>query len=314
MQAYSLDLRERIIRCWEAGQAKPRIAQVFMVSLSTVKRYIKRFKRVGHVRPTQQRRTQGKLTKRLQKQLLRQVAKYADYTLGQHAERWNKRHHVQVSCSCLSRTIRHMGITRKKKTLGAVERDEAARAVFREMMAQLNSEGVVVVDESGSRIGMVPLYARAARGLRVYDRIIRNYGQNVTLLASMTLKGIQAAMTIEGAVDKPVFEAFVEKVLVPTLQPGQMVMMDNLSSHKTKHVEQLIISAGCQLIFFPAYSPDISPIEEAFSKLKAFMRRCSCKTLRTLTRAIGRGLNEITPNDAAGWFVHAGFSVEGQPA
>src|SRR5258708_15761107 len=96
MQAFSLDLRERIIKSWQQGQAKAVIARLFMVSLSSVKRYITRFTVVGHVKPTPQRRMQGKLTGRLRKQLARQVDKYADYTLAQHAELWNKRHHVQV--------------------------------------------------------------------------------------------------------------------------------------------------------------------------------------------------------------------------
>lgn len=309
MQAYSLDLRERIVRSWQQGQPKSAIARLFTVSLSTVKRYITKFMTVGHVEPTAQRRMPGKLTRRLRKQLARQVDKYADYTLGQHAELWNKRHQVQVSESCLSRVLRRMGITRKKKTLGAVERDEAARAIFREVISQLQAEDVVVVDESGSRIGMAPLYARAPRGLRAYDRVIRNYGRNVTLLASMGLNGLQAAMTLEGAVDEAAFEIFVQKVLLPTLRPGQVVIMDNLSSHKTERVEQLVTQAGCQLLFLPAYSPDLSPIEEAFSKLKAFLRRCRCKTMPALLDAIARGLDEITDRDAQAWFAHAGFSV-----
>src|SRR5258708_3447005 len=157
-----------------------------------------------------------------------------------------------------------MGLTRKEKTLGAIERDEEARRIFREVIKMLEAEKIVVVDESGSRIGMIPLYGRSPRGDRVYDRVIRNYGKNVTLLASMTLSGMQAAMTIEGAVDEATFEAFVRKVLLPTLRPGQVVIMDNLSSHKTGAIQQLIQQAGCLLIFLPAYSPDLSPIEEAF--------------------------------------------------
>src|SRR5947209_1154772 len=105
MQAYSLDLRERIVSSWLQGQAKSAIARVFQVSLSTVKRYITRFETTGHVEPATQRRMEGKLTQRLRELLARQVDKYADYTLRQHAERWNKRHHVQVSESCLSRAL-----------------------------------------------------------------------------------------------------------------------------------------------------------------------------------------------------------------
>jgi transposase len=305
MQAYSLDLRERIVRCWQQGQTKPAIARLFMVSLSTVKRYITRFMTTGGIEPTQQRRMQGKLTKRLRIQLTRQVEQHADYTLAQHAALWNKGHQVQVSESCLSRALRRMGITRKKKTLEAVERDEAARAIFREVIAQLKAEEVVVVDESGSRIGMVPLYARAAHGVRADDRVIQNYGRNVILLASMSVNGMQAAMTVEGAVDEAVFEVFIEKILLPTLIPGQIVVMDNLSSHKTERVAQLIRQVGCQLLFLPAYSH----IEEAFSKLKTFLRRCRCKTIPALIAALGRGLDHITASDAKGWFAHAGFSV-----
>jgi hypothetical protein len=134
------------------------------------------------VRPTVQRRVAGKLTKRWRKRLARQVEEHSDYTLGQHADLWNEQYKLQVSESCLSRALRWMGLTRKKKTLGAVERDEVARAILREVIQQLKAEDPVVVDESGSWIGMVPLYARSLRGPRAYVRVIRNYGQNMTLL------------------------------------------------------------------------------------------------------------------------------------
>lgn len=310
MQAYSLDLRERVIKSYAQGQSKSAIARTFMVSLSSVKRYIQRYEAQGHVRPTVQRRMQGKLSQRLLKRLERQVATYPDYTLAQHAEVWQVKQHMLVSESTLSRAIRRMGWTRKKKTVGAVERDEQARRAFRKYMKNLSVEKVVFVDESGSRIGMIPTYARAPRGCRAFDRTIRNYGHNLTLLASLTIHGLQAAMTLEGAVDELAFEAFVQDVLLPTLHPGQVVIMDNLSSHKTERVEQLISSAGCQLVFLPAYSPDLSPIEEAFSKLKAFLRRARCLTIPALIQALQQGLQTITSRDARGWFSHAGFSVQ----
>jgi transposase len=310
MDALSLDLRERIIKTWQQGQPQITIARLFMVSLSSVKRFIKQFQTEGHIRPKIQRRVESKLmNKRWRKRLTGQVEQYPDYTLAQHMYMWNGRYGLQVSESGLSRAIRRLGLTRKKKTLGAIERDEAARAIFREVIRQLKAENVVVVDESGSRIGMVPLYARSVRGLRAYDRTIGNYGQTLTLIASMNLKGMQAAMTVEGAVNEVVFEAFVREVLLPTLKPGQMVILDNLSSHKTEVIEQLIIGAGCQLLFLPAYSPDFSPIEEAFSKLKAFIRRCRCQTLPELIHALEQGVETITASDVKGWFAHAGFCV-----
>ncbi|MEP7287355.1 MAG: IS630 family transposase [Chloroflexota bacterium] len=310
MEALSLDLRERIIKTWQRGQPKMRIAKLFMVSLSSVKRYVKQFQMEGHVWPKIQRRVTSKvMNKRWRKRLIQQVEQYPDYTLAQHMQVWNARYSLHVSESGLIRAFRRLGLTRKKKTLGTIERDEAARAIFREVIRRLNAEDVVVVDESGSRIGMVPLYARSLRGQRVYDRTIGNYGQNVTLLASMNLQGMQAAMTVEGSVTEAVFESFIREVLLPTLRPGHLVILDNLSSHKTQAVEQLVIKAGCQLLFLPAYSPDFSPIEEAFSKLKAFIRQCRCQTVPELIQAIGRGLEKITTSDAKGWFAHAGFLV-----
>lgn len=120
---------------------------------------------------------------------------------------------------------------------------------------------------------------------------------------------IQEPIGFMGGVDKAAFESFVRQVLLPTLRPGQIVIMDNLSSHKTAKVEKLLTQAGCRLLFLPAYSPDLSPIEEAFSKLKAFVRRCRCRTVPDLMEAIECGLNKITASDAKGWFAHAGFSV-----
>ena len=282
-----------------------------MVSYSSVKRYVKRFQILGHVQPTVQQRLQGKLNHGLRRRLAHQLEAHLDFTLAQHMEWWNRRHgeDVQVSESLLSRFFRHLGWTRKKKTLGAAERNEAERETFQAVMKTLPVEKVVVLDEIGTRIGMIPVYARAPQGCRAYDHVLQNYGRNVTLLASMTVDGMQAAMTLEGAVDEIAFEAFVEKMLLPTLHPGQFIIMDNLSSHKSEKVEQLVTQAGCQLLYLPAYSPDYSPIEEAFSKLKAFLRRCRCRTIPALIRAIAQGLDGITAENARGWFAHVGFSV-----
>jgi transposase len=311
MEAYSLDLRERIVKSWQQGQPKRAVAYAFMVSYSTVKRYIKRFQALGHVQPTVQRRMQGKLNHGLRRRLARQLETHSDFTLAQHADWWNRRHSedVQVSEALLSRFFRHLGWTRKKKTIGAAERNEAERAAFRAVMKTLPVEDIVVLDEISTRIGMIPLYGRAPRGCRAYDRAIHNYGHNVTLLASLSLDGMQAAMTVEGAVNEAVFEAFVREILLPTLHPGQIVVLDNLSSHKTDTVVDLLTHAGCQVLFLPVYSPDFSPIEEAFSKLKAFLRRCRCQSVPALIKAIAQGLDQITAHDASGYFAHAGFSV-----
>ena len=176
MVAYSLDLRERIIRTWQEGQPKRAVARIFKVSLSTVKRYVKRFAQLGHVLPTVQGHMSGKLNSKMRKQLARQLKAHPDFTLAQHMEWWNGRHgeQLQVSESLVSRVFRRLGWTRKKKTIGAIERDEAERAAFRALMKTLPVKDIVVLDESSTRIGMIPLYARAPRGCRAYDHAIQN--------------------------------------------------------------------------------------------------------------------------------------------
>lgn len=150
-------------------------------------------------------------------------------------------------------------------------------------------------------------YGRAPRGERVYVKQRRNYGKNVSLLAGLSLEGMTEAMVIEGAVTTAVFEAFVAQVLLPTLQPGTIVILDNLPVHKASCIEQLLHAQGCQLLYLPAYSPDLSPIEQAFAKLKQFLRTVRAQTVDALIEAIAQALDTITPDDAIGFFTQAGF-------
>jgi transposase len=160
---------------------------------------------------------------------------------------------------------------------------------------------------------MTRLYARAPKGERAYGSVPRNRGKNTVLIASMTLEGAMGeAMALEGSTKAFVFEAYVEHFLAPSLQEGQIVVMDNLGAHKTDRVRELIEEKGCELWFLPAYSPDLNPIEEAFSKVKARLRKAAARTREALLEAMGEALSAITPRDAAGWFAHCGYDLEGQ--
>ena len=154
---------------------------------------------------------------------------------------------------------------------------------------------------------MTRRYARAPKGERAYGSVPRNRGPNTTLLASMSLLGMGGAMAVEGATTKAVFEAYVEQVLAPTLIPGQVVILDNLTAHKSKRVLELVEGRGCRVLFLPAYSPDLSPIEEAFSKVKALLKKDAPRTRKALVEGLGRALSVITARDAAGWFAHCGY-------
>ncbi len=174
-------------------------------------------------------------------------------------------------------------------------------------MSGVDANQLVIVDETGSNIGLTPLYAWAAKGERASGRVPRNSGKKTTLLASLSLQGMGAAMILEGATESIAFELSIEQVLAPSLQPGQIVVMDNLSSHTSSKVRQAIQARGCKLLFLPAYSPALSPIEEAFSKLTAFLRRVGARTREDLFEAISQALELITPQDALGWFTHCGY-------
>ncbi len=194
--------------------------------------------------------------------------------------------------------------------MAASERDEEARARWREGVAALDPGRLVFVDECGSNVGLAPLRARAPKGERGFGRAPRNRGKNTTLLASMGAGGMGPSLAVEGGTTKAVFEAYVERVLAPSLSPGQVVVvMDNLSAHKGDGVRGLVEGAGWEVLFLPSYSPDFSPIEGAFSKLKALLRREKARTKEALMEAIGRALDAISPEDAKGWFGHCGYAL-----
>lgn len=161
---------------------------------------------------------------------------------------------------------------------------------------------------------MTPRYARAPRGHRAHGSVPRNHGQNITLFAALSLDGLGAVMTLDGAADTIAFEAYVRTFLAPTLVPGQIVLLDNLSSHKSATVEQLVAERGCTLLFLPPYSPDFSPVEMAFSKVKQHLRRTGARTREALEAAISTAIDSITTHDAVGFFRHCGYHLPGQPS
>ena len=189
----------------------------------------------------------------------------------------------------------------------AREQDERARAAWREQASQIASQDLVFVDETGSHIAMTPMSAYAPRGQRAVGKVPRNYGANTTLMASLSRQGMGEAFILEGAADAVAFELSIEQILAPSLRPGQIVIMDNLSIHQGARVRQAIEAKGCQLLFLPAYSPDLSPIEEAFSKLKTYLRRVGARTHEALIDALTQALLTVTAADARGWFTHCGY-------
>jgi transposase len=201
----------------------------------------------------------------------------------------------------------------KKRSMGAGERDEFLRAVWRTVVAgQIDAERLVFVDEMGTNVSLSPLYAWSPRGQRAYGSAPRNWGKNLTLLASITREGLGECLAVEGSTTREVFETYLEQVLAPTLVAGQVVVMDNLSAHKGGRVKEIIEGRGCELLYLPPYSPDFNPIEQAFSKVKGLLRRAEARARESLIEAMGVALCAVSARDARGFFGHCGYDSMGQ--
>ena len=155
---------------------------------------------------------------------------------------------------------------------------------------------------------MTRRYGRARRGQRVHDAVPKNWGRNVTILGSLSCHGLEAVMTVEGATDGAVFMAYVSRVLAPTLRPGDVVVMDNLGAHKVDGIRSAIEASGATLMYLPPYSPDYSPIEPCWSKLKTCLRAIKARTRDALDEALARVIDTVTASDAKGWFNHCGYA------
>jgi transposase len=202
----------------------------------------------------------------------------------------------------------------QKKSPVAQERDEGLRGLWHWLASRFDARRLMFVDESGFHTSMTRLDARAPKGERAYGKVPRNRVKNTTLIASITLEGAMGeAVAIEGATDAEAFEAYVERFLAPTLEEGQVVVLDNLGAHRTERVRGLVEGRGADVQFLPSYSPDLNRIEEAFSKIKHIVRKAGARPRQALLEAIGRALSAVTPEDAAGWFAHAGYEPHDQP-
>jgi transposase len=178
------------------------------------------------------------------------------------------------------------------------------------VISSIDPERLVFVDECSSNTSLAPLYGWARKGQRAPQKTARNWGKNITLLSSMGKEqGMGASLVVEGSTNGTVFETYLEDVLLPTLERGQVVVMDNLSAHKGERVRELIEGEGCELIYLPPYSPDYNPIEQAFSKLKSYLRAACARSQQTLMEVIGEALSTITVSDAEGFFEHCGYRM-----
>jgi transposase len=228
-----------------------------------------------------------------------------DATIEELTDAYNVSAAVTISDATMGRELRAMKLTRKKRRW-AVERDtphlQARRDAFIAWIQTVDPNQLVFLDESGSNIAMTRDYARSPAGERTHDTVPRNRGTVTTMLGAITLKGMTAMMTVEGGTTSEVFETFVEELLVPTLERGDYVILDNLGAHKSSRALDAIRAAGAKPVFLPPYSPELNPIELAWAKLKRVLREAKARTREALDKAISLALDLISVEDALGWF------------
>jgi transposase len=183
------------------------------------------------------------------------------------------------------------------------------RTWFKKKVAPLDVERFKFLDESSVNLSLTRLYGRAAPDQRVVDSTPQPSGPQTTTLAVIGLTGITAPLVLPGALNGNCFYGYIEQCVVPTLQPGDVLFMDNLSAHKVAGIKTLIEACGARLIYLPPYSPDFNPIELAWSKVKTILRRLKARTFPDLIEALKQALLAITPQDVQGWFAHCGYAI-----
>lgn len=198
-----------------------------------------------------------------------------------------------------------------KKTLNAAEQDRpdvaAARSELRAEQPSLKPRRLVFIDETAVTTKMVRHYGRSPRGERLVAKVPHGHWKTMTFIAGLRVDGLTAPYVIDGPMDGPAFLAYIEDVLVPTLGKGDIVLMDNVRTHKIDGVAEALKAAGAKVRYLPAYSPDLNPIEMAFAKLKAALRKGAARTVEALWKLIGKLIKQFAPEECANYFQHAGY-------
>jgi transposase len=308
MRPYSNDLRERAAAAVDHDEGSLRqIARRFRISLKTLSRWLQQRRQTGSLAPKphgggRSRAVDGPDAERL-KDL---VHNQPDATL----EELNQRLGLGCSRMAIFRALLRLRISRKKKVLHATERDtppvKRKRRQFRQRLAPVDAKHLVFVDETGANTAMTRTYGRAEIGERV-EEAVPGHWESVTLVAGMRLAGVVSPMAFAGAMDTPTFESYVEQILVPELGAGDVVIWDNLKPHQSAEARRLIQSAHAQLVPLPPYSPDLTPIEKMYSKVKDILRSAGARTTATVYAAMGKAMKSVHEQEIFGWFQSCGL-------
>ena len=308
MRPSSMDLRERVAAAVDHHEGSQRqIARTFRVSLSFVVRLLQRRRDAGTLEPKPHGGSPPPALGSDDRQRLDGLlAERPDATLGQLKERGGFR----CSLTTLWRALRCQRLTHKKKSLYASQRDrpdvQKKRRAFRRKVSRIEPKRLIFVDETGVTTAMTPASAWAPRGARAVDSAPATWA-TMTVIAALGLDGVCAPLAFPGSTDTAAFQSYVDQALVPALHAGDVVVWDNLKPHLAAGVAASIERAGARVLPLPPYSPDYTPIEEMWSKVKQWLRRAGARAKDALSDALGEALRQVTPEDILGWFRHAGL-------
>lgn len=311
MRSYPVELRERVVKAVEQREGSiEAVAKLFSVGTTFIYKMLRQKEEIGSLSPKPHGGGFARLIDEPELKELRQlVEEQPDATLEEFRDRLRQRAQVDASLPMVCRALQRLGLPRKRKRFFAQERNAKKRRAFRRKVQKLEPEKFVFIDEMGANINLSRRYARAPKGQRVEEALPQNTPANVSVAGALGARKLLAACCIEGAFDGEAFAAFIEQMVVPQLEPGQTVLMDNVPTHQAARVESAIKSAEATLLNLPAYSPDLDPMEPCWSKIKTYLRKAKARTVEALYKAIGSSMQLVTAEDIRGWFSHAGYNL-----
>jgi transposase len=304
----SNDIRRRIIEAREKGDSIKKIAREKGVGVNTIACLLRLYRETGSYAPRPLRNgRKPRLDADTLEKIRARIEKQPDITLRELIEELE----LPISESGLCKIVNEKLGLRRKKTAFAAQQQRAdvaqKRDLWKSHQPSLDASRLVFLDESGVNTAMTRLYGRAQKHQRVREAVPDTRFHRTTILSSVRLDGKMVPCVFEGALNGEIFRLYITQFLVPTLRPGDIVVMDNLSCHKVSGVEEAINSAGATVAYLPPYSPDLNPIELLWSKLKTIMRKLKIRSADLLDDAIAYALSCISASDVAGWFRHDGY-------
>ena len=311
-RAYSQDLRDRVIDAVSSGgESRRSAARRFGVSEASAIKWLQRLERAGDRRCAGTGGHRPSKVKPERDWLMAALEAKPDITLAALARQLRDERGVIVDTSMLSRFFLEEGISFKKTVLPCEqERPDVARrrASWKRYQGRIDPTRLVFIDETWAKTNMVRTHGRCRRGQRLNDKAPFGHWKTITFLAALRSDRIDAPCVIDGPINRRSFLAYVEQFLIPTLKPGDVVILDNLSSHKGALIRKAIRSVGARLLFLPPYSPDLNPIEQVFAKLKTLLRKAAERSVEATWKRIGALLDEFTPSECANYLANSGYA------